>query len=472
MELNRKRGLSSQDFHDLKTPLNQIIGYSELLVELAEDEEKPAYLPDLLKIRAAGRQLLGLLDGAPSAALPVPSPPTAPSPPVSKPPGPAASVLVVDDNPMNRDVLSRRIERDGHKVSAASDGAEALSMLKSRPFDVVLLDVMMPNVDGYEVLRSMKDDALLRHVPVIMISALDEEESVIRCIQLGAEDYLPKPFNATLLRARMGACLEKKRGHDREALLTEQLRQNLVRLQNLEQLRDDLTHMVVHDLRTPLTSLIAGMQSMEAMGDLNPDQQEMMQIAVDGGDTLLGMINDLLDVSQMEAGAMQLVYEDVDVYRLLSEARLQVSSLLRGKELTVIEELQPGLASFRGDETKLRRVLVNLLGNAIKFTPRGGTVTVVARASEDGNSLDFAVRDTGEGIPPEEFERIFEKFGQVESRKGGRTMSTGLGLTFCKLAANAHGGNIGVESIPGKGSTFFFSVSKGAPPQVGLPAIA
>jgi signal transduction histidine kinase len=184
------------------------------------------------------------------------------------------------------------------------------------------------------------------------------------------------------------------------------------------------------------------------------------------------MINDLLDVSQMEAGAMQLVYEDVDVYRLLSEARLQVSSLLRGKELTVIEELQPGLASFRGDETKLRRVLVNLLGNAIKFTPRGGTVTVVARASEDGNSLDFAVRDTGEGIPPEEFERIFEKFGQVESRKGGRTMSTGLGLTFCKLAANAHGGNIGVESIPGKGSTFFFSVSKGAPPQVGLPAIA
>ncbi|AIE84573.1 putative histidine kinase [Fimbriimonas ginsengisoli Gsoil 348] len=450
--------------HDLRTPLHQIIGYSELLVEQAEAEGEPAYLPDLVRIRSAGRQLLGLLEGSTISELP-PLPlatahaPAAPR--AARPREDSSLVLVVDDIEVNRDVLCRRIEREGHRIEVATNGIEAMEVLRSRAFDLVLLDIMMPLMDGYQVLESMKADPELSHIPVIMISALDEEESVVRCIEMGAEDYLCKPFHPTLLRARMGACLARKRAHDRERSLTEQLQQNLTRLQDLERLRDDLTHMVVHDLRTPLTSLIAGMQSMDGVGDLNDDQREMMQIAIDGGATLLGMVNDLLEVSQMEAGSMQLEYGEVDPYALIAEATAQVASLLQGKGLRLVTELSPGLSPFRGDESKLRRILVNLLGNAIKFTPSNAEITVAIRQTDDSAGLLFSIRDHGEGIPAEAFERIFEKFGQVESRKNGRKMSTGLGLTFCKLATEAHGGNIGVESMPGIGSTFFFTIPKG-----------
>jgi two-component system, sensor histidine kinase and response regulator len=275
---------------------------------------------------------------------------------------------------------------------------------------------------------------------------------------MGGEDYLPKPFNPTLLKARIGACLEKKRARDREMQLFEQLQQNYKRLHELEKQRDDLTHMIIHDLRTPLTSLIAGMQTLDVVGDLNEDQREMTGIAVTSGETLLGMINDLLDVEKLESGAMQLEYAELSAAELVASALSQVASLSESKQLTLVRQIAADLPPLRGDENKLRRTLVNLLGNAIKFTPSGGAVTVEARRSNEAQSVRFSVSDTGEGIPLEAFGRIFEKFGQVESRQGGRSMSTGLGLTFCKLAVEAHGGHIGVESAPGQGSVFCFTI--------------
>jgi sigma-B regulation protein RsbU (phosphoserine phosphatase) len=183
----------------------------------------PDAAADLARIVAAAERLAALVqDGAPGVT-PAPtepvSPPPEPAPPPA-PPGPAvlaaapASILVVDDNPENRDMLARRLRRDGHHVRIAEGGRAALAALAEAPGDLVLLDVMMPDLDGYAVLGRLKADPRLRHVPVIMISALDDLASVIRCIELGAEDYLPKPFDATLLRARIGASLEKKRLRD------------------------------------------------------------------------------------------------------------------------------------------------------------------------------------------------------------------------------------------------------------------
>jgi putative two-component system response regulator len=139
-------------------------------------------------------------------------------------PGQQYSMLVVDDNEMNRDLLSRRLQRQGYNVCIAENGQRAIDVISQKPFDLVLLDIMMPEVNGYQVLEYMKSDARLRHIPVIMISALDELESVVRCIELGADDYITKPFNPVLLRARIGACLEKKKLHDQE----EQYRQKIV----------------------------------------------------------------------------------------------------------------------------------------------------------------------------------------------------------------------------------------------------
>jgi two-component system sensor histidine kinase/response regulator len=276
---------------------------------------------------------------------------------------------------------------------------------------------------------------------------------VVRCIEMGAEDYLPKPFNPTLLKARIGACLEKKR-------LWDELRKNYERLQALERLRDDLTHMIVHDLRTPLTRNIGGLQ-MILHGRIDPHSPaaaEMGAIALSGAHSLLGMINDLLDISKMEGGSLRLERRELRAADLVDYALQQVTALAQERSLQMVRDLPDETVLFRGDEEKLRRILVNLLGNAIKFSPTGGTVTTFARWQEDENAMLFAVRDTGEGIPPEATQRIFEKFGQVETRKAGRKMSTGLGLAFCKLAVEAHGGQIWVESEPGQGSTFSFSL--------------
>ncbi len=465
--------------HDLRTPLNQIIGYSEMLIEQAQDDGLPGFVPDLQKVHTAGQQLLALINDNfhPLRPLDLPQARVAPASevvesskrevaailaePVMGEPASGAlrdTLLVVDDIEANRDVLMRRLERQGYAVAAAENGRQALEMMAGAAFDLVLLDIMMPEMDGYEVLQRLKADEALRHIPVIMISALSELDSVVRCIELGADDYLCKPFDPPLLKARIGACLEKKHGRDREMRLFEQLQRNYRRLQELEKLRDDLTNMIVHDLRTPLTSVMMGMQMLDVVGDLNESQQEMMDIALTGGGTLLSMINDLLDVEKMESGSMQLDYAEVSPAELVASAVLQVASLATGNQLNLVQASADDLPPLRGDENKLRRTLVNLLGNAIKFTPAGGTVTVEAHYDNEEKSVVFSVSDTGEGIPPEAFGRIFEKFGQVASRKGGRTMSTGLGLTFCKLAVEAHGGQISVVSPPGQGSTFFFTI--------------
>lgn len=360
-------------------------------------------------------------------------------------------VLVVDDMSTIRIMLSQHVRSLGHTVTCASNGSEALELLRTRTFDLVLLDVQMPEIDGYAVLERMKATPELQAIPVLMISALDEMESVVRCIESGADDYLPKPFNLTLLRARIGACLEKK-------CLWDQLGEKYRQLQELEQLRDSLTDMIVHDLRTPLTAFLSGLQTAVLIGEMQADQQLMVDTAIQGGQTLLGMINDLLDVSKMEDGSMRLDCRDIDVNRLAEQALRQVTPLAAEKRITLLSQIAPDLPCLRGDEEKLRRVLVNLLGNAIKFTPTGGEVTLSAHREESEPALTFAVTDTGEGIPETAFERIFDKFGQVETRKGGRNMSSGLGLTFCKMATEAHGGRIRVESELAQGSTFALTV--------------
>ncbi len=451
--------------HDLRTPIGLVLGYGEMVADELADAGRADLLADVEKIRAAGHRLLALVDERLQAdATSIPSP--AQASPVPRSSNGTADeptsedsglLLIVDDNEDNRDVLARRLQKQGHWAVTASSGAEALSILAEQPFDLVLLDIMMPEMDGYEVLFRIKSGPQTKHLPVIMISARDEMESVVRCIDMGAADYLPKPFNPTLLRARVGASLREKRARDREQRHTAELAESYRRLRELERLRDDLTYMIVHDLRTPLTSLLSGLQTVPLVGDLNSIQSEMLDIATDGGETLLGMINDLLDVEKMEQESVPLSLTPLSAETLIAQACTQVTLLAAAENLTLTPEIAPDLSEFQGDEDKLRRTLVNLMGNAIKFTPRGGTVTVGVSCGS-ANDLLFFVRDTGEGIPADALERIFEKFGQVENRQAGRKMSTGLGLTFCKLAVEAHGGRIWAESTPGAGSVFYFTL--------------
>lgn len=218
--------------HNLRTPLNHIIGYSEMLIEEAEDQQLENFAADLRKIHAAGKQLLGDLDqlfGAkPTRSQPISAnvssgareftpKSTAPAentPHIAR----SGRILVVDDDAGNRELLARRLEHEGYTVQIAVHGEDALARLAEDPVDLILLDVMMPGMSGYEVLEAIKGESQWHDIPVIMISALDELQSVVRCIEHGAEDYLPKPFDPVLLRARIGACMEKKRLRDLEVL--------------------------------------------------------------------------------------------------------------------------------------------------------------------------------------------------------------------------------------------------------------
>ena len=243
--------------HDLRTPVNAIIGYSEMLLEDAEEDEASPLAADLKRIHAAGRKLLALIDdivrlsagtggegGDAGVASMIEQAVSSIRPLGDAAPAPAGTgrVLVVDDNEINRDMLRRRLEREGHTVRCAENGRQALEMLRAEACDLVLLDILMPDINGYQVLEAMKGDPELRHVPVIMISALDEIDSVVRCIEIGAEDYLPKPFNPVILRARLGASLEKKRLRDREVV-------HLRQIEEEKKKSDELLHVILpHDI--------------------------------------------------------------------------------------------------------------------------------------------------------------------------------------------------------------------------------
>ncbi|HET7746607.1 MAG TPA: adenylate/guanylate cyclase domain-containing protein [Vicinamibacteria bacterium] len=250
--------------HDLRTPVNAILGYSEMLLEDAETGGgEPTLVDDLRRIHAAGEKLLVLLDDivSISAGATETKPrggevdsmiaealsalkPRGDTEPVTAAGG---LILVVDDNPVNRDMLSRRLQREGHFAVAVENGRQALDMVREHPFDLVLLDILMPEMNGYQVLEAMKGDDDLRHIPVIMISALDEVESVVRCLEIGAEDYLPKPFNPVILRARIGASLEKKRLRDRQVVHLRQIEEEKRRADEL--LHVILPHEIVMELK-------------------------------------------------------------------------------------------------------------------------------------------------------------------------------------------------------------------------------
>jgi len=220
---------------------------------------------------------------------------------------------------------------------------------------------------------------------------------------------------------------------------------------SLEAVRDSLIHMIVHDLRTPLTAIIGSLETVEQTDYDRQVTEAVVPLALTSSQELLEMVNTLLDINKMESGAMKLNLTDVDFAEIAAEAVDRVEALLTEYEHELETDVQVE-GTVRADALLLRRIVVNLLGNAIKFTRPGGQIRF--RARTDATGLTFSVEDNGPGIPPEDRDRIFEKFGQAQTRAEGRKHSTGLGLAFCKMAAQAHGGRIRLDSELGRGSTF------------------
>ena len=359
-----------------------------------------------------------------------------------------ARILAVDDTPENLDLLVGLLQ-DDYNIRVATSGERALRLVDKEVPDLILLDIMMPDMDGLEVCRRLKMQEALADVPVLFISALDRVEDKVSAFTCGGVDYITKPFQAEEVQARVTTHLELRRQR-------RELQENYIRLGELEGLRDSLVHMVVHDLRSPLLGLSGCLQMLHADvgGTLGTEQRDDLEAAMGAAGTLSEMVTSLLDVSRLEAGEMPLHREDCDIRAVIADALASLGALSKGRQ--VLFDPPAEFEPISCDKEITRRIVGNFVANALKFTPRSGEVRVTVEWTAD--HCRVAVTDTGPGIPEADLGRIFEKFGQVEAREEGRKYSTGLGLTFCKLAVEAHGGDIGVESEVGKGSAFWFSL--------------
>ena len=381
----------------------------------------------------------------------------------------APKLLVVDDHPLNRDILSRRLRRQGYVVIVACSGSEALEKIFGDTFDLVFLDLNPGEIDGYQILEQLQRRGILQHLPVIIISSGDDMQDVARCIEMGAEDYLSKPLNPILLKARLNASLEKKRLQDQRHAYLKQLqeaKENAEKSRAIAELANQAKSTFLanmsHELRTPLNVILGFSQLMAHNINLTAEQQENLGIITRSGDHLLTLINQVLDLSKIEAGHITLDENDFSLRLMFDDLEDMFLLPADNKGLKLIFEYLPTVPRYiRTDEIKLRQVLINLLNNAIKFTKDGQVVCRVSRIFNDDLQneceLLFAVSDTGPGIEKAERDKLFEAFVQAEAGKMAKE-GTGLGLPISRKFVQLMGGDISVESQPGQGATFSFSI--------------
>jgi len=359
-------------------------------------------------------------------------------------------VLVVDDTVENIDVASFMLRQNGFCVSTAQNGIEALAVCAETRPDLILLDVMMPKMDGYECCRRLKADEQLKDVPVIFLSAMADTDGVVAGLELGAVDHVGKPFNAAELMARVTTHLRLRR-------LQVTVEENYRTLSELEAMRDNLVHMIIHDLRTPLSVVQGNLDLVENFAAKLSGFEQFSAPLMDANQAtvdLIHMVSNLLDISRMEDGKMPLNCKANNVASLLDQTRKLMSVKADQNDIALSVEANPFEVACDGE--LIQRVLVNLTANAIKFSYPDTSVRLSTRTSDE--LLTVCVDDSGPGIPPDYQSKVFEKFGQVDAYQDRKKFSTGLGLTFCKLAVEAHGGNIGVESDGKSGSRFWFTL--------------
>jgi signal transduction histidine kinase len=366
-------------------------------------------------------------------------------------------VLVVDDEERNQRLLKDLLEVQGHRVTLAADGEEALDKARQDAPDVVLLDVMLPKMNGFDACRALKSSPSTAGIPVIMVTSLASREDRLRGMESGADDFLTKPIDIQEVALRTRNAIYSRQMHD-------VAQRNYEHLLEMEQLRDNLVHMVVHDMRSPLmvVSWALDLLGDELGGALTDETREVVASAELQAHLLTEMLDSVLDVSRLEAGAIPLSYGVVDLNALVRQVVEPLGRVSGENRLRV--ETDDGPRHVACDRVLIRRVVINLVNNAMRHSPSGGAVRVAVEG--DGDVARISVSDDGPGLPPEHRKRVFDKFWQAANRKGGSSGGTGLGLTFCKMAVERHGGEIGVDSEPGAGSTFWFRLPVAPPEEV------
>ncbi len=437
-------------------------------------------------------------------------------------------LLIVDDSPTFLEFLRGLLEEEGHDVMALLSGLEALERAEHESFDCVIVDLNMPEIDGVELCARL--DAVRRRreelFQIVMLTASDSKTDLMRGLEAGADDYVTKANDIEIIKARIRALLRRKLLHEENLRISTEFRRKegeLLRAQEekrlaearasladaleksnrelaetnarLTQAQVELTRAkdqaeaanrakseflanMSHELRTPMNGII-GMNTLLLATPLTPAQRHSAELVGSSAKLLLSLLNDILDISKLEANQVTLEQIEFDLARLFEETALLMAPKAAEHGIELVLDLLPSARRTAiSDPTRIRQVALNLIGNAIKFTSRGGVTVAVAVHEGAGGALtlDVQVIDTGIGIPPDAVNRLFEKFVQADSSVSRRFGGTGLGLAICRETVGLLGGRIGVESTVGTGSTFWFTAGltagEGEPPAGPPPDLA
>jgi signal transduction histidine kinase len=363
-----------------------------------------------------------------------------------------ATILVVDDNEANRALAKSTLEDEGHRVVLASGGREGIEAFDREAPDCVVLDVRMPDVDGFAVckhIRERPDGAAA--TPVLFLTAQRDVETFDRALLSGGDDYLTKPVRPAELVVRVQTALELRRLGAELRERFDQIKRQRDDLVRLQLQKERLMAFVVHDLKNPVNSMDLQAQVLLRSAGLSDDQREAAKHIRADARRLGRMILNLLDLSKADEGKLVPKPSPFEARAFVDGVLSDLEVAAHARHVRLRSSVEA--AQLRADEDLMRRTLANLVENALRHSPEGSTVTVSVAAA--GDEVELRVADAGSGVPPELRERIFDPFLQVESeRQGTHSGGRGLGLTFCKLAVEAHGGRIWVEDAS-PGAVFF-----------------
>jgi len=369
---------------------------------------------------------------------------------------PLGRILIVDDREESARIMAVFLAEEGHEVEVAHRGKVALNMIAENQPDLVILDVMMPGMSGLEVLEELRSHPETVDLPVIVVTALSETANIVKGIELGATDYLPKPPRFEILLARVRTQIRLKQ-------LQDQRKGYMKRLQELDAIKDRFLQIAAHDLKNPLNNIIVGLELLDRFTAFVAEKErgdyvQIIEMMMAASYTMDNLIKDFLDLNALQYGQLELDREWVSPNRIAKDTLAQFQAYAREKHLDLVTTLDSHMPDCFVDRDRISQVFSNLVGNAIKFSPPGATVAVRTSVLKDGHSALIEVEDNGPGIPPEEQPDLFKPFASISNTPTGKEVSTGIGLSIARQLVEMHGGEIGVLSTRDKGSTFWFTL--------------
>jgi len=385
---------------------------------------------------------------------------------------PQADLLIVDDTPDNLRLLSQMLLEEGYRVRKAINGQRALQAVEAEPPDLILLDIMMPELDGYQVAKRLKDAPKTRGIPIVFLSALNETMDKVLAFDIGGVDYITKPFQVQEVLARVRTQLTVRRQQKQLVAQNEQLQREIQERKKVESALRVYIHAMSHDLRNPVTGMLMVLQNLlkkrpEADAEM-PVPPSILKRMANSCDRQLALINSLVQTSDIELQGIALNPEPLHLHQFAQKLALEWEPLLNKEKAKLDNKIPENLPQVNADPNQLWRVFDNLFSNAIKYNPPGITIALLGEViSETDPQTDTpteyvrcTVTDDGVGMNEEEIEGLFELYQR--GRKVGNIQGLGLGLYLCRQIVNAHGGNIGAMrggiAHPNKGATFWFTL--------------